>query len=103
MSVSPDVSLLGYIFVITTSFHGVAFSLIYDKPLLGVVNMDKVDDTRIQSLLSVSGAENSVMDFRDKINMSATELLNLKGDKARFNTLREASECYLRKSLACAC
>ena len=90
-------------FVITTSFHGVAFSLIYDKPLLGVVNMDKVDDTRIQSLLSVSGAENSVMDFRDKINMSATELLNLKGDKARFNTLREASECYLRKSVACAC
>lgn len=42
-------------FVITTSFHGTAFALIYEKPFFSLVRNSK--DTRISDLLAEVGAE----------------------------------------------
>lgn len=79
-------------FVITSSFHGAAFSLIYNKPLFGIVNKEMPQDSRIQSLLEVMGAENSIQDFRViPSSSSKEELLRLKGDISKIEVLRNSS------------
>lgn len=86
-------------FVITTSFHGVAFSLIFDRPLFGVVDKEKVDDTRIQSVLSVTGAEKSIWDYRFVPNYCKEVLLSLKCNKHCMDKLRSESTTYLSEAL----
>ena len=79
-------------FVITSSFHGAAFSLIYNKPLLGVINKAMQQDSRIESLLKIVGAENSIQDYRVLPYLSGKdELLQLKCDMDKFKALRNSS------------
>lgn len=86
-------------FVITTSFHGVAFSLIYHRPLFGVVDKQKVDDGRIQSILNITGASNSTWDYRQVPDLAKEDLMRLKGDENYINKLRMESSAYLSKAL----
>ena len=64
---SPE-EFLGWIknanFVITTSFHGVAFSLIYEKPFVAI-RQNKPSDLRIQSILGQIGALNRFVDHKN--------------------------------------
>lgn len=84
-------------FVITTSFHGTAFSLINDKPLLGVVNKDNDSDSRIQSLLCNAGAEKSITDYHEVISKSKDELFSLCGQQELIKQLKQSSVEYLQK------
>lgn len=86
-------------FVITTSFHGVAFSLVFDRPLLGVVDKEKVDDSRIQSILNIVGAEKSIWDYRFVPDLNRETLLSLKGNTHCLDRLRSDSTTYLSKVL----
>lgn len=87
-------------FVITTSFHGVAFSLIHDKPLLGIVDKSNPDDSRLQSLLVAVGAEQSCLDYRDVINWNKDHLLTLKGKANKLDEMRQQSVKYLERILS---
>jgi hypothetical protein len=49
--------------VITTSFHGVAFSMIFQKPLYAIVNPDAPE--RISNLLNLLGADKTIVDRLD--------------------------------------
>lgn len=87
-------------FVITTSFHGTAFSLIYDKPFYSVVDKDSKTDSRISSLCKLVNAEHSLIDYREKPNVNDLELRQLKGDNLALDTLREDALTYLKKILS---
>ena len=86
-------------FVITTSFHGATFALINDKPLLGVVDTRSGKDSRIQSLLESVSAGNSIVDYRDSVDLDSSALLKLKGSREALAKLVEDSTLYLKNSL----
>ena len=87
-------------FVITTSFHGVAFSLIHDRPLLGMVDKSNKDDSRLQSLLVAVGAEQSCIDYRDIINFDKNHLLSLKCKTCKLDEMRQQSVKYMERILS---
>lgn len=87
-------------YVITTSFHGTAFSLIYDKPFYSVVDKDSKADSRISSLCKLVKAERSLIDYREKPNVESTELIHLKGDNQALDILRGEALAYLKKNLS---
>ena len=64
---SPE-EFLGWIkdasFVLTTSFHGVAFSLIYQKSFIAI-KQNKLSDLRIQSLLTQIGMLSRFIDYKN--------------------------------------
>lgn len=86
-------------FVITTSFHGAAFALIYDKPLIGVVDSHSASDSRIRSLLEEVSAGDSVYDYRDSVDLDRDALLRLKGKKEALDKLIRDSARYLEENL----
>ena len=86
-------------FVITTSFHGAAFSIIYDKPFLGIVDKYDVKDSRIPSLLMTIGANKSIWDYRCVPSFDKDELLSLKADQKKLAEERLKSEKYLNEIL----
>lgn len=87
-------------FVITTSFHGVAFSLIHGKPLLGIVDKSNKDDSRLQSLLVAAGVEKSCLDYRDVINWDKAYLLSLRGKIDKLDEMRLQSVRYIERILS---
>ena len=86
-------------FVITTSFHGAAFALINDKPLIGIVDSSSKEDSRIQSLLESVSAHRSVFDYRDKVAFKRDELYGLKGNQSMLTGLINNSELFLKQNL----
>lgn len=86
-------------FVISTSFHGAAFALIYEKPLIGVVDSHSASDSRIRSLLEEVSAEDSVYDYRDSVDLDRDALLRLKGKKEALDKLIRDSAHYLEENL----
>jgi len=86
-------------FVITTSFHGAAFALINDKPLIGVVEARSGADSRIQSLLESVGAANAIYDYKDAVNLDKAGLLRLKGKREALDKLVQDSIKYLKDNL----
>ncbi len=86
-------------FVISTSFHGAAFALIYEKPLIGVVDSHSTSDSRIRSLLEEVSAEDSVYDYRDSVDLDRDALLRLKGKKEALDKLIRDSAHYLEENL----
>lgn len=48
-------------FVVTTSFHGTAFSLNFEKPFFSILNDDLKGDTRMLDLLKAVGAEDRAL------------------------------------------
>lgn len=78
-------------FVITTSFHGAAFSMIYNKPMFGLVNKANTNDSRMQSLLKEFAALDSLIDLNQYKHYSKEELLRLKGSML-------AGESFVKRS-----
>lgn len=81
--------------VITSSFHGTAFSLIYEKPLMAIVRGSDTEDSRITSLLSQVHAENSITIYNKGCNMRRDELYKLKNKRGDIEKYIKKSEDYL--------
>lgn len=84
--------------VITDSFHGTAFSIIFNKPFISFVNRNR-GKGRFDSLKEVFNLENRIIDinvFNPNINL-LLEPLNI--NRTLFNELRNYSINYLKKSL----
>lgn len=89
-------------FVITTSFHGTAFSAIFDKPIIGIVKGDGSDD-RISSLLSNLNAGHSIVAYNEDIrDWDADKLLSLKCSQTMLEQLANLSRARLLNSIKLA-
>ena len=84
-------------FVITTSFHGTVFSLLYDKPFYSVVDKSAQTDSRITSLCKLAKAERSLIDYKE--SPSLDNILSLKGDCVALDKFKEESLLYLKSNL----
>lgn len=81
--------------VVTSSFHGTVFSLIYGKPF---VCIDGLRDGRISSLLKSVGAESCAVS-REDINIEIPALSDVEFVKNVINDEREKSKEYLLKNI----
>jgi hypothetical protein len=96
---SPE-DFLGYIknasCVITTSFHGTAFSLLFHIPFY-VVRQSNDADIRMESLLKALNLENRMVNIGDTPIFSAT---NMDTVDAVLQSLRETSQNFIKESLS---
>lgn len=88
-------------FVLTNSFHGVVFSLIFHKPFIVVpVKGSKMND-RINTLLSAVKLKNRIIENFEKgtINELMAEKIDWESVDCKIKDLRRDSEQFLDKSL----
>lgn len=81
--------------VITSSFHGTAFSLIYNKPLMSIVHNEDNSDSRISSILNIVDANKSITPYNSKCYMTKDELYNLKCNEQMLRDYSNQSLQYL--------
>ncbi len=81
--------------VITSSFHGTVFSLIYGKPF---VCIDGLKDGRISSLLKLVGAESNAVS-QDIDDVQIPEIPDVESVISAIQKERERSREYLNKNL----
>ena len=80
-------------YVISTSFHGVCFSVIFEKPFYCLV---KPNDVRYESLLEMLGLEDRKV---ESVETLAEETINYKKVKNIIKSEREKSIEYLKMAL----
>lgn len=86
-------------FVITTSFHGTAFSIIYGKPFYAVIKDGSSNDDRIPSILKKLGCEKSLINYTGLNITNKENLFKLKCDTKKLYNFRESSRQFLKDSL----
>lgn len=84
--------------VITTSFHGVAYSLNLSKPFYAVLNNVSDGDDRMFSLLKELGAEDRILKKGDKFSVITLEM-NYVDIQHKLEERREQSKNFLRRNL----
>lgn len=87
-------------FVITTSFHGTAFSINFRRPVISVIQPDLNKDSRMYSILKQVSLEKQAVvynkDFvfkKDYMNIYTEEV------NSKIQELKEASRSFLKESL----
>lgn len=87
--------------VVTTSFHGVAFSLNFAKPLYAVVNDESNGDNRIINLLKLCGASCCAVIKNTNLN-DIDFFIQMDGTKIQYclDKMRQISMEYLKRNLA---
>lgn len=85
-------------FVITDSFHGMAFSIIFNKPFAVIVNEGRGAD-RFYSLLSSLSLENRVISANNSIKDIFAAPVNWKNVNTKLLKMREQSVEFLRNAL----
>lgn len=80
-------------FVVTDLFHGVCFSLIFDKKFLCVVS-DRIYSNRLTDLLSFLNCENNIYDNTSKIKKINSYKISNKSKK-KLNNFIKKSKSYL--------
>lgn len=84
--------------VITSSFHGTAFSLIYEKPLMAIIRQGDSSDSRISSLLQSIGCDNNIIPYNSRCTFTKEELYQLK-PKSSLQRYVNKSASYLENVL----
>lgn len=89
-------------FVVTDSFHGCVFSIIFHKPFVAIANKDRGID-RFVSLLRDAGLEDRLIYSSDDFNTHKERLLVVPDYMAveqRLSSLRKASLAFLSDALS---
>jgi len=88
-------------FVITDSFHGTVFAIIFNKPFISLVN-SKRGASRFESILGELGlSERLIDDFdKEKIDELLESELNVESYELKLAELREKSRILLKDALA---
>lgn len=98
--VSPELFLayvLGAEYIITDSFHGTAFSVLFEKPF---VVFDRGDlNSRIETLLKITGLESRYFDKKRTANSYYEEEIEYQNVAMKLNKEREFSVNYLLGSI----
>ena len=87
-------------FVITTSFHGAAFSMIYNKPMFGIVDKSNKKDSRLQSLLKEFNASDTIIDLNEHLVCNGSKILDIKGRYCRGEEFINNSIGFLTNQLS---
>ncbi|MEX9848031.1 polysaccharide pyruvyl transferase family protein [Providencia manganoxydans] len=86
-------------FVVTDSFHGVVFSIIFNKPFIAIGNKDR-GLTRFTSLLKLFGLENRLITSLEEFD---SDILNIPIDYTKVNEIlnkeQKKSMNFLQKAL----
>lgn len=86
-------------FVITDSFHGTVFSLIFNKPFISIKNKER-GNSRFESLLKLFELEDRLVDLDDEcIDEIIKQEINYTKINLRMSELREYSKTWLLNSL----
>lgn len=87
-------------FVITDSFHGTVFSIIFNKPFIAIGNEQR-GMSRFTSLLTLFSLGNRLLTTYDQteIDRISNNPINWKSVNDRKNTLVEISKTYLRENI----
>ena len=102
---SPEdfVSLIRYAdFIVTDSFHGTAFSLIFEKEFISInerVEKGKKNDERILSILNRVGLENRYLTLDELSKTENLDAINYSAVNIKKKNLRDESERWLRNSI----
>ena len=87
-------------FVLTDSFHGMVFSIVFEKPFLVIVNKER-GATRFESLLEKIGGLNHLVYNSSDINNGSKDINSLKPlDKTKLSDLKKYSLLFLTASLS---
>ena len=85
-------------FVITDSFHGTAFSTIYNIPMMSVVNTDSKDG-RMSTLRNSVGGSKSIVPYNGSIVVSKENLSDFQADPQKVANLSDSSILTLKEML----
>lgn len=83
-------------FIITSSFHGVAFATNFEKPFYAIIKNENAD-SRLISTLKTLGLEDRAIEYNEKIK--CLKPFNKSAYKKKLETFREQSLNYLNNSL----
>ncbi len=86
-------------YIITDSFHGVVFSIIFNKPFLVFVNKIRGTD-RFKSLLGDLNLEYLMVDNLDKIQYACSKSINWEEINEKVKSMKIYSLSFLVKSLS---
>ncbi|WP_337161125.1 polysaccharide pyruvyl transferase family protein [Vibrio alginolyticus] len=85
-------------FVVTDSFHGVVFSIIYNKPFIAIGNSER-GLARFNSLLKMFNLEHRLV---DSVNLLNDKLLDLEVDFTEVNKILSQKRAFASKFLLSA-
>lgn len=89
-------------FVVSNSFHGVAFAINFQKDFFAVLNPNQTKDDRVKDCLNTFGLENRGLNLAE-ININDIKIQNIPTDHSesqkRLNKLRDDSISYLAHAL----
>lgn len=85
--------------VLTTSFHGTAFAVNYDKPVFTIVKDRNASDSRQISLMRNLGLDQQVLSISDEFPSKDKFTYNVQFVQQRLEELRQESKKYLINAL----
>lgn len=85
-------------FVVTNSFHGTVFSIIFEKPFITIVNKER-GASRFYSLLGELGLESRIVEEGEKVNEKIKETVDFQKAKERLEEMKEESLDFLKQHL----
>ncbi len=85
--------------VVTSSFHGTAFSINLGKPFLALENGKSRSDDRIYSLLHAVGLSSQLLFTNSKLTEDVTPYYNIEEEQIQLDKLRTSSLDFLKTSL----
>lgn len=88
-------------FVITSSFHGTAFALCFEKPFYAIVPSDSSSDSRIFSLLENVGAKQRAIYTNKRIEGKLPIDLEYTNITSKMDEIRRISLKYLKEMINC--
>ena len=86
-------------YIVTSSFHGVAFSLLFEKDFYTVVPNEESEDGRIQSLLQAVGAQNRAIKRGEDLSMFKSEKVDYSAIRPEIDSYRARSYNFLRTAI----
>ncbi len=87
-------------FIVTSSFHGTAFAINFERPFYSIIPNEATDDSRIYSLLKKVGAETRCVMSSQKIDSDLSIEMDYKNVSERLSKYREESIAFLKKELS---
>jgi len=88
-------------FVLTDSFHGMVFSIIFDKPFLVIVNKER-GAARFESLLCQIGSLKSLVAEPAEISKGLIDIRSIEPlikEKEKINSIKKTSLSFLKENL----
>lgn len=87
-------------FVITTSFHGSIFSMIFEKPFLTITPSSKNNNSRQQSLMEMVGLEDRLLTEGNKFDFNLLDEIDYVPVRKKLNEKIKFSEEFLENALS---